>query len=343
MIVGVTGSYCAGKDTAAQHLEKRGFTHISLSDILRSELRTRQQEITRDNLIAVGNELRETYGHGALAFMAWETLEPDRKYVVSSIRHPAEVKVLDRRGNFVMSYIDAPAELRYQRMQERNRAGDNMKTLEEFLASEQREQSSNPAGQQLHKMKDLAKVIIENTGTPEEFTKKLEDFLNEWQPQLYKRPTLDEYFINLARVVGSRGTCDRGKAGSVIVRNKHVLSTGYVGAPAGIAHCDEVEHEMQGVLNTDGSTSQHCVRTTHAEQNAIAQAARNGTAIEGSTLYCKMEPCYVCAKMIINAGIKRVVCEKRYHRSQRSREIFKEAGIELKVVHDEFEKYANQK
>ena len=106
----------------------------------------------------------------------------------------------------------------------------------------------------------------------------------------HKRPSWDEYFLQLIEMVGSRGTCDRGRAGSVIVKNKRILSTGYVGAPAGLPSCDDVGHEMHTVINEDGTESRHCIRTSHAEQNAINNAARIGVAIEGGTVYCKMTP-----------------------------------------------------
>lgn len=157
----------------------------------------------------------------------------------------------------------------------------------------------------------------------------------------YKRPSWDEYFIKLAELVGSRGTCDRGYAGSVIVKNKRILSTGYVGAPVGLPSCDEVGHEMSTVTGEDGTVSNHCIRTAHAEQNAINNAARVGVAIEGSTLYCKMTPCYKCAQSIINSGVVRVVAMKDYHGGKRSKEIFKEARIEFELLNSEMETYKN--
>lgn len=156
-----------------------------------------------------------------------------------------------------------------------------------------------------------------------------------------ERPSWDEYFMNIARSVAERATCDRGKSGAVIVKDKQILCAGYVGSPAGLAHCDDVGHLLKKTIHESGRTSTHCVRTIHAEQNAICQAARHGVSISGATIYCKMEPCVVCAKMIINAGIKRVVCEKRYHGAQETREMFKEANIRLDVLSDEEEKYEN--
>ena len=158
----------------------------------------------------------------------------------------------------------------------------------------------------------------------------------------YKRPSWDEYFLKITEMVGSRGSCDRGRAGCVITKNRRIVATGYAGSPCGLPHCDEVGHEMHTVIHEDGSQTQHCIRTTHAEQNAICEAARMGIALEGGTLYCKMTPCYACAKMIINAGIKRVVCALDYHAGTRSKEIFQEAEIEFMLVSEEEAQYDNK-
>ncbi len=139
-----------------------------------------------------------------------------------------------------------------------------------------------------------------------------------------------------------RATCDRGRNGCVIVKDKRIMTTGYVGAPSGLPHCDEVGHDMRKVFDGDGNVTQHCVRTLHAEQNAIIQAARFGIPLEGATLFCKMTPCRTCAMMIINAGIKRVVCEKRYHDDADTIELFRQACVELKIVNNEVEKYDRQ-
>jgi dCMP deaminase len=156
------------------------------------------------------------------------------------------------------------------------------------------------------------------------------------------RPSWDEYFINLAEMVGSRGTCDRGYAGALLVKDKRILSTGYVGSPIGLPHCSEVGHEMHTVTQEDGTVSRHCIRTAHAELNAIANAARVGISVNGATLYCKFLPCYTCAKTIINAGIEKVVALRDYHASKQSKIIFKKAGIKLVVLNKEVQAYKDQ-
>ncbi len=158
----------------------------------------------------------------------------------------------------------------------------------------------------------------------------------------YKRPSWDEYFMEVANAISKRATCDRGRSGCVIAKEKQLLVTGYVGSPTGLPHCDEVGHQMKKMMHEDGSVTQHCVRTVHAEQNAICQAARRGIAIDGATLYCRMTPCRTCAMLIINCGISRVVCEKKYHAGGESEQMFLEAGVSLEYVEDEVLQYDNQ-
>jgi dCMP deaminase len=159
----------------------------------------------------------------------------------------------------------------------------------------------------------------------------------------HSRPSWDEYFLELAHAAAKRATCDRGRSGCVIVRDRQVLVTGYVGSPQGLPHCDDVGHLMKKVIHDDGSVTQHCVRTVHAEQNAICQAARRGMALEGGTLYCRMTPCRTCAMLIINCGIERVVCQHRYHAGTESEEMFRMAEVKLDFINDEVLDYENQK
>lgn len=153
------------------------------------------------------------------------------------------------------------------------------------------------------------------------------------------RPSWDEYFFKVMEAVAKRATCSRGLSGCVIAKDKQILTTGYVGSPPRMPHCDDVGHEMHKVVNDDGTTSEHCIRTIHAEQNALMQACRRGVAVEGATLYCQMTPCYTCAKLIVAAGIKRVVAFNDYQRGQKSKKLFKKAGVRYELVNDEIEIY----
>ncbi len=158
----------------------------------------------------------------------------------------------------------------------------------------------------------------------------------------YKRPSWDAYFMEIAHTVSKRATCDRGRSGCVIARDRQILVTGYVGSPIGLPHCDDAGHQMKKVLHEDGHTTMHCVRTVHAEQNAIAQAARLGISIAGATLYCRMTPCRVCAMLIINCGIKRVVCEKKYHAGTESERLFSDAAVAIEYFTEEILAYKDQ-
>lgn len=156
------------------------------------------------------------------------------------------------------------------------------------------------------------------------------------------RPDWDTYFIDMMDTVATRATCDRGKSGCIIVKDRRIIATGYVGSPPGLPHCDEEGHLMKQVIDDDGTTRQHCMRTIHAEQNAICQAAKHGISVEGSTLYCKMEPCRVCAMLIISCGIKQVVAKSQYHAAQETRAMFKQAGVVMRVLESTVESYDHQ-
>jgi len=135
------------------------------------------------------------------------------------------------------------------------------------------------------------------------------------------RPSWDEYFMGITFQVAMRSTCDRARVGAIIVKDRRILTTGYNGSPAGLQHCDEIGH-----LIING----HCVRTLHAEQNAIIQAALHGVGVAGGTIYVTHQPCLTCAKMIINAGLRRVVYAGTYP-DENAVEFLTSAGVELQA------------
>jgi len=145
----------------------------------------------------------------------------------------------------------------------------------------------------------------------------------------------DDYFLKIVEAVSLRATCNRGKTGCVITKNNRILVSGYPGAPSGIPSCDEVGHMLEKVIHEDGTISEHCHRTVHAEFNGILQAARVGVSLEGGTLYCSMTPCMRCAMAIIQVGIKRVVCQGKYHQGKISEDLFKQANIEIVFKNNE--------
>ncbi len=136
---------------------------------------------------------------------------------------------------------------------------------------------------------------------------------------MQQRASWDEYFMNIARVVASRSTCDRKFVGAVIVRDKTILSTGYNGSIRGMPHCTEVGHMME---------DNHCVATIHAESNAILQAAKNGVAIDGASIYVTASPCWNCFKQIANSGLRRIVYGE-FYRDTRIFDVAKQLNLEL--------------
>lgn len=136
------------------------------------------------------------------------------------------------------------------------------------------------------------------------------------------RPTWDNYFMDMARMAATRSTCDRAQIGCVLVRDNRILTSGYNGSVSGLNHCDDVGHLMD---------NGHCVRTLHAEQNAIIQAAMHGIAIKGATAYVTHFPCTLCAKMLINVGVWRVVYLHDYANG-RGDEFFKWARIQIEQL-----------
>jgi dCMP deaminase len=143
------------------------------------------------------------------------------------------------------------------------------------------------------------------------------------------RPSWDEYFMEIARQVATRSTCLRRSVGALIVRDKRILSTGYNGAPRGVAHCD-VAGCLREKLGIPSGQRQEICRGLHAEQNAIIQAALHGVSVEGGTIYVTHQPCITCAKMIINSGIVRVVCASTYP-DELARDMLAEAQVTLDV------------
>jgi dCMP deaminase len=140
------------------------------------------------------------------------------------------------------------------------------------------------------------------------------------------RPSWDDYFIQITDLVASRSTCLRRKVGAILVRDKHILATGYNGAPQGLAHCLEAGC-LREALNIPSGQRHELCRAIHAEQNVIIQAARHGISIVDSTLYCTTQPCVICTKMLINAGVKKIIYRHGYP-DELSEQMLAEANVE---------------
>ena len=329
MIIGVTGYFASGKDTMAEVLEAKGFAHVSLSDMIREELSARKMKITIPNLTEVGNELRRVGGPGILGERALDRLDFSRNWVVTSIRHPAEVEALRTRPDFVLVFVDAPQKVRFERSKARARKGDP-KTLADFAAQEKKQlsaQGGDPAAQALAACRKLADERILNSGTIEKFAEKIAKLVTR---QLFDhflpRPNWDEYFMMMAEVAATRSNCIKRRVGAVIVHNRQILSTGYNGTPKGITNCSDGGCPRCAGGGDSGSGLGECL-CVHAEENSIVQAASHGVAIRDGTLYCTLCPCSYCSKSIINAGIVEVVFAGPYKMDNVTEKLFREAGV----------------
>lgn len=143
-----------------------------------------------------------------------------------------------------------------------------------------------------------------------------------------KRPSWDEYFMGMAKLTSQRSTCLRRKVGAVIVKDKHIIATGYNGAPRGLSHCAELGGCLREQLKVPSGQRHELCRALHAEQNAIIQAATLGQSIEGASIYITHQPCSICSKMIINAGIERIVVDEGYP-DELATKLLAEAGIKV--------------
>jgi len=325
MIIGVSGLLASGKGQLCKYLESKGYACLSLSDIIRLEILFRKQEITRESLQKIGNELRQKFGSDVLTKRVFHFVEADKNYVIDSIRNISEVEYIKKSSNnrFMMIWVDSDIKLRVKRINERNREKDPT-TLKDLKATEKKEFSKNVHEQQMGLIRKKADVIITNNSTLEEFHKKIEKVLQKEIPKYdkYIRPSWDEYFMEIMKTVSKRSTCDRGRTSAIIVKDKRIIATGYAGSPPGTEHCDEVGHLLE-----DG----HCVRTIHSEHNALLQAAViGGASTQGSTLYTLYSPCIHCCKYIVAAGVSRIVLRKMY-RNDGVIEYLENAGVDVCV------------
>ncbi len=145
------------------------------------------------------------------------------------------------------------------------------------------------------------------------------------------RPNWDEYFMEMAELTAKRSTCLRRQVGAVIVKDKHIVATGYNGAPTGLAHCEERGGCLRQQLGVPSGERHELCRALHAEQNAIIQAAALGNSIDGATIYVTNQPCVICAKMIINAGIKKIIVKDGYP-DEMAKGILAEAGLDVVML-----------
>ncbi len=330
MIIGLTGKNGAGKGEVARYLQDRGFQYFSLSDVLREEANKEGKPITRDVLVDLGNRLRGTHGPSVLAEKIFARLDPEKHYVIDSIRHPSEIQVFRRRSDFILASVRAPERLRFERLKQRNRESDP-RTFEDFKELESREAKSETASdQQLDAALSLNDVVLDNTGPLKMLHEKVRELLLEFSKK-QTRPDWDPYFMGIAKVVALRSNCIKRKVAAVIVKDKRIIATGYNGTPRGVKNCSEGGCPRCNSIDASGKGLDECL-CSHAEENAIVQSAYHGVNIKDSMLYTTFSPCLMCTKMIINAGIQEVVYNMDYSLTETAFKLLEQAGVKLKKL-----------
>ena len=332
MILGVSGTNGAGKGEVIEWLRARSFYPLSLSDVLRDELKTRGESETRERMIAIGNELRTRMGFGALAEKVCSRLTLDRNWAIDSIRHPAEVEVLRKfagRSSFKLIWVDADPALRFERLRSRGRPGDP-ESIAQLLEQEGRERGGQgESAQQLDAVAALADFQVRNEGSLAALHAEIQKVLEASEG--FQRPSWDEYFLQVAKVVASRSNCVKRHVGAVIQRDRRIVSTGYNGTPRGTRNCNEGGCPRCNSFAESGTRLDECL-CSHGEENAITQAAYHGVSVRGATLYTTFFPCLFCTKLIINAGIGEVVYDAAYALDEVARRLLHEAGVLVRQV-----------
>jgi dCMP deaminase len=286
----------------------------------------------------------------------------DEYVIVDSLRHTDEINVFRSFPNFILLFLESPLEIRYERIRERKREDDFI-SFEKFKIDEKKEMGITGSNQQLGLCKKVADIIVLNEGIVENLYKQIDkiieknytkvenkDNLNEAVNKNlkdnndieskketinennnekkiteanFKRPSKDEYYMNIAKQIAARSNCLSAHHGALIVKDDQIVATGYNGAPRKTKDCLERGSCLRRELNIESGTRFELCRTVHAEQNAIINAARSGVSVFGGTMYLFSKkifnapeggtlidaaPCFICKKIILNAGLKEIVC-----------------------------------
>ncbi len=228
-------------------------------------------------------------------------------------------------GRFFLVYIDVESEIRYNRAKQRSKELEHVITYEDFLSSEMKElENKDDNAQQLMKCKTLARYTLDNNGTLDELSKNIDNLLLKIQLENSDKPNWNDFFLNIAKEHALRSDCLSARMGCVIVVDNTIVSSGYNGAPRKTKGCFERGYCIRRMNNVPSGQRYELCASVHAEQNAIINAARTGAKILGGTVYLYSEknylglvepidafPCFICKKLLVNAGIERVVCSQK--------------------------------
>lgn len=335
MIIGITGTNSAGKGTIVQYLiQKKGFEHYSVRGFIEEEISKRGLQKSRETLQDIANDLRAKNGPSYIIDCLYDkAILSKRNVIIESIRAIGEINSLRKKGNFYLFAVDAEPKVRYKRGKARGTYTDKG-SFEEFLADEQKEMSSDdPNKQNISVCMELANYRFLNNDCIDDLFKNIAIALSEIKtpkdPEF--RPSWDEYWMKMTAVIAERSTCRRHHVGAIVVRDKQLLSSGYNGASRGLTDCLELSC-LRDELGIPSGTRHEICRAAHAEQNAINQAAREGIKLNNGTLYSTLNPCSICAKMIINAGIKDIVTYNESYPDKFAKDMLDEAKIPVRKI-----------
>ena len=334
MIIGITGTLGAGKGAIVEYLAQKGFRHYSVREFLTEEINKRSLPINRDSMVLVANQLREINSPSYIIEKLMEKAKQEGgNSIIESVRTQGEAEKIKEGG--ILLAIDADLQIRYSRISGRQSETDRI-SFERFREDERREIfSTDPNKQNLSACIKMADFVLNNDGTLEDLHRQIEEVYRkiilekgqERKLEEQKRLSWDDYFMKIAAVIAERSTCHRHNIGAIIVKDKRVLTTGYNGAARGVDNCLKLGCLKDERKIAPGTGHETC-RAIHAEQNAIIQAGLHGIKIDDSKMYCTHTPCGVCAKIIVNAGIKEVYSYHDYS-DEEARNFLIKAGVKL--------------
>lgn len=332
MIIGLTGSLAAGKGVVSNYLKEKGFVYLSLSDELREIAKELKIELTRKNLQDLGNKLREEKGSGVLAEHVSNKIKNQeyKKAIVDGIRNPEEVNVLRKLKDFSLVAVDAPQEIRFERLVSRNRESDPQ-TWEEFVFVDNRDKGIGEpeSGQGVGKCMALADVKLINSGSFDEVQEDVKNLYEALQKKV-PRPGWDEYFMSMVYLVASRSKDQSTHIGAVIVgEDNEIKSTGY----------NSFVRKLKDDVPERQEKPEKYFWFEHAERNAIYNATLIGTSLKNCKMYTNGIPCADCARAVIQSGIKEIIVDKKWdsanpdiwlEHAERSLKMFEETGVKVR-------------
>ncbi|MDO8516604.1 MAG: AAA family ATPase [Nanoarchaeota archaeon] len=345
MIIGLTGTLGAGKGTVSEYLISKGFKHFSVRDFLTEKIKEKGWAINRDNMVYLANDLRKTFGPDYIVKELYDKAKKHENSIIESIRCPGEVEALRQKKDFYLFAIDADIGIRYSRTLERKTETDSI-SFETFIENEQREMSSKePFEQNLAKCISMSDYLILNNKGIDDLNNKLENSVTiiDKDGRLKRRPDFDEIYMTNAYNWAAKSTCLRRHVGAVITLNNAEISQGYNGSPRGSKHCIELGCERERLKIPSGQMLEIC-RAVHAEPNAIINAGRSNRGVVGATVYSTTYPYNICAGLIVNSGISKVIYNSNYT-NPFATEIFKNSKVDViryeGVMPSSFSKFFN--